>query len=77
MALGFDILRDEFRKKIKDSKIKLTMQAGRYNFLEGIGDSILIDSSYNAGPTSMKQMLENTFSLQKKLFPKYKVLLVL
>lgn len=77
MTLGFDILQDEFKKEIHDVKIKIKMQPGRMTFLEGINDSVLIDSSYNAGPESMKAMIANSFDFQKKLYPDYKVILVL
>jgi len=55
----------------------LENQPGRFNILEWIKGNILIDSTYNAAPASMKKMIENTFALQKSLFADYKVFLVL
>ena len=55
----------------------LVNQPGRFNILEGIKENILIDSTYNAAPASMIKMIQNTFELQKSLFPDYKVFLVL
>lgn len=55
----------------------LENQPGRFSILEGIKGNILIDSTYNAAPASMKKMVENTFNLQKSLFPDHKVFLVL
>lgn len=77
ISLAFDILKDEFHKTIRDGKIKIVMQPWRCGFLQGISNSVLIDSTYNAGPASMKKMIENTFTFRGELFSDYKVLLVL
>lgn len=54
----------------------LTLQPWRFSFFKK-WEHILIDSSYNAAPESMKLALKNTFLLQKKLFSDYKVITVL
>lgn len=51
-------------------------QAGRFSFYEQKGN-ILIDSSYNAGPESMKQVIENMKLFQSQIFPEKKLIFVL
>jgi UDP-N-acetylmuramyl pentapeptide synthase len=71
VTLGFDIARDvgiEITKTTYD--FQLTLQTGRFSLFLYTGH-ILIDSTYNAAPESMKQVLVNTKFLQKKLFPDY------
>ena len=57
--------------------LDLKLQSWRFRIFSWIKDSVLIDSSYNAGPESMKIMIENTFILRRKIYPDYKVALVL
>jgi UDP-N-acetylmuramyl pentapeptide synthase len=38
---------------------------------------VLIDSSYNAAPSSMQKVMENVFNIKKQVFPNYKLILVL
>jgi UDP-N-acetylmuramyl pentapeptide synthase len=65
--------------ELKEDKYSFTLanQPWRFNILQWIKDNVLIDSTYNAAPASMKKMVENTFDLQKSLFPDHKVFLVL
>lgn len=56
---------------------QILLQPGRFSILEWIKWNVLIDSTYNAAPASMKKMTENTFTIQKEIFPDYKVFLVL
>lgn len=78
IALALQIALDMWIELSQESyNFKLENQPGRFHILEWIKGNILIDSSYNAAPASMKKMIENTFSLQKSLFPDYKVFLVL
>ena len=74
MSLGFRILK-EIGWEPKEPHINLEFhnQPGRWSFLAWVHDSILIDSSYNAGPESMKQAIADTNYLKKKLFPGYKI----
>ncbi|MCH8518846.1 hypothetical protein LAT59_03745 [Candidatus Gracilibacteria bacterium] len=75
--LGLDIATDlgfELTEKGYDFNFKL--QAGRFSFFKK-GESIYIDSSYNAAPESVKLALKNTFLLQKKIFSDYKIITVL
>ncbi|MDD3646625.1 MAG: Mur ligase family protein [Candidatus Gracilibacteria bacterium] len=65
LDFGVDIVGEQF--------LELQNQPGRFSIFPGIKDSILIDSTYNAGPESMKVMIENTIELRDKLFPDYKL----
>lgn len=56
---------------------QIQQQPGRFGILEWIKGNILIDSTYNAAPASMKKMVENTFDIRNEVFPDYKVFLVL
>ena len=53
------------------------LQWGRFSIFEWICDSIIVDSSYNSWPESMKTMIKNTDILRNELFPDYKNLFVL
>lgn len=57
--------------------LALTLQAGRMSIFEGIHDSVIIDSSYNASPLSMQAAIGDTYRIHRALFPDYKVALVL
>jgi len=58
-------------------EINFELQKWRFSIFEGIFESVIIDSSYNAGPESMKSMIKNSVSLRKELFSSYKNLFVL
>lgn len=78
IALALQIALDMWIELPQESyDFVLENQPGRFHILEWIKGNILIDSSYNAAPASMKKMIENTFALQKSLFSDYKVFLVL
>lgn len=68
ITLSFEILKDLW--VFVDSKevfLELKNQDWRFNILKWINDSLIIDSSYNAWPESMKKMIENTFNISDKL----------
>ncbi|PZM85729.1 hypothetical protein DLH72_01530 [Candidatus Gracilibacteria bacterium] len=69
---GFDF--STFEEEIL---INFELQNGRFRVFNGIFDSILIDSSYNSGPESMKAMIKNAVKIKKDIFPDYKNLFVL
>jgi len=75
--LAFDIAQ-EIGIRIQESQYYLSFeqQAGRFTLFVK-GENIFIDSSYNAGPESMKQVIENTKKIQKELFPQKEILYVL
>jgi UDP-N-acetylmuramyl pentapeptide synthase len=64
--------------KFTDSKYSFdyTIQAGRFSIFQR-NENIFIDSSYNAGPESMKKIIENTKLVQKELYPEHKIIYVL
>lgn len=53
----------------KNTQISLdfTLQPSRFWVLKGVWDSILIDSTYNAAPESMKVVLKNAYDLCQKV----------
>ena len=53
------------------------LQAGRCSIFKGKEESILVDSSYNASPLSMRKLIDTTLTLNKSLPEQRKVLLVL
>lgn len=57
--------------------LPLTLQSGRMSIFEGIHESVIIDSSYNASPLSMQAAIGDTYRIHRELFPDYKVALVL
>lgn len=54
-----------------------TLQYSRFSIFKWIWDSILIDSSYNAWPESMKRIITNFIDLQKNIFSDYEIILCL
>ncbi len=80
ITLWFDLLdyvTESNYRKLDEYFVFFEMQPGRFNIFNGINSSILIDSSYNAWPTSMKKMIENTINIREKAFPKYKLAAVI
>ncbi|MBS9775430.1 hypothetical protein KGV52_01815, partial [Candidatus Gracilibacteria bacterium] len=64
-------------KKLQENIfLELENQKGRFGIFTGVSESLLIDSSYNAGSESMKKMIDNTCDLQKKLFSERKIIFV-
>lgn len=53
------------------------LQPGRANLFAGKHESILLDSTYNASPLSMRKMIDTTLQLQKSLADSRKIMLVL
>lgn len=45
--------------------------------LEGIHDSIILDSSYNASPLSMQAAINDAHRIHQTLLPNHKIILVL
>lgn len=60
-----------------DLYLGFTLQYSRFSCFEGIKKSILVDSSYNAAPESMKKVLENFFLLSQEIFSDYEIILCL
>ncbi|MGE4444385.1 MAG: Mur ligase family protein [Candidatus Altimarinota bacterium] len=57
--------------------IGFTLQYSRFSIFSGIENSVLIDSSYNAAPESMKKVMENFFLLSQKIYSNYEIILCL
>jgi len=53
-----------------------TLQPGRFGIFER-DKNIFIDSSYNAGPESMKKIIANTQLVQQELYPDHNIIYVL
>lgn len=53
------------------------LQAGRASLFAGKQESILLDSTYNASPMSVKRLIDTALGLQKALKEKRKLMLVL
>lgn len=76
IALWLDIADFIEWKSIESHKwtyFNLSLQPGRFTLLSWINKSILVDSTYNASPESMKKMILNTFSLRDSVFKKHKI----
>lgn len=74
VALAYDItetVRNQYNLKPIDLKhaVSLHLQAGRMSIFEGIHDSIIVDSTYNSSPLSVRKVIEESLVLQKQLFP--------
>lgn len=57
--------------------LPLSLQEWRATVFAGIADSVLIDSSYNAAPESMKIMIDTSILLRDQAFPKRELVLCL
>jgi len=55
-------------------EFNLSLQPSRFSIFEWIFESILVDSTYNASPLSMKKSIENVYNLRKNFFPDYKII---
>lgn len=72
--LAFMILDDLWiNYEKREDTISLDLQKWRFNIFTWINSAVLIDSTYNAWPESMKKMIENTYDIREKLFPDYKL----
>lgn len=75
--LAFQILKEFWKEAKQNDFIKLDIQWWRFSIFEWINWNILIDSTYNASPESIKRMIENTFYIRQELFNEYWVILIL
>lgn len=66
-----------FEKNNEDIYIDFTLQYSRFSKFDWINNSILIDSSYNAAPESMRKVIENFLRLSKNVFPDYELIFCL
>lgn len=66
-----------FFTKQQKLHIDFQLQPWRFSIFEWIWGNIIIDSSYNAAPLSMRKMIENTANIRNNLFKNYKIILAL
>lgn len=67
----------DFSANEKNIFLDFEVQNWRFSIFDWVFDSILIDSSYNSWPESMKAMIKNAVSLRKNLFSDYENIFVL
>lgn len=77
IALALNIAKNLWYQVENNIIIDYKLQAWRFSIFEGIKGSVLVDSSYNASPLSMKKMIENTYNLKNQIFKNHKIMLVL
>lgn len=53
------------------------LQPGRLSIFPGVEESIIIDSSYNASPLSIKKIINTVHNIKQQLFPQRKVRMLL
>lgn len=68
-----DTKKEKIEKILVPNNFEITLQAWRFGIFQWIWNSILIDSSYNSAPESMKLMIKNTFSLRDDFYLDYKI----
>lgn len=76
VALAYDIvetIRNQYNlpKPIMKKNISLQLQPGRMSLFHGLYNSIIIDSTYNSSPLSLKKVIEESNNLHKELYPDY------
>ena len=73
VALAYDIT-ETIRKQYNlapitmKTALSLHLQAGRMSIFEGIHDSIIIDSTYNSSPLSVRKVIEESLMVKNELF---------
>ena len=58
-------------------KLEYKLQPGRLSVFEWIEHSVIIDSTYNASPLSVRKIINTAHNIKTQLFPQRKILLVL
>lgn len=74
VALSYDIvetLRNQYNLPplVLKEKLALELQPGRFSIFEGIEKSIIVDSSYNSSPLSVRKVIEESNEIRKTLYP--------
>ncbi|MEI7563718.1 MAG: hypothetical protein WCJ39_09105 [bacterium] len=57
--------------------LEYELQPGRLSVFPGIEESIIIDSSYNASPLSVRKIINTVHNIREQLFPQRKVRMLL
>lgn len=60
-----------------DLTLEYELQPGRLSIFPGIEESIIIDSSYNASPLSIRKIINTVHNIREQLFPQRKVWMLL
>ncbi|MCF7835463.1 hypothetical protein K9M48_05485 [Candidatus Gracilibacteria bacterium] len=68
-----------FRTSPKEHKLELDykLQAGRFSIFQGIENSVIFDSSYNASPLSVRKIIDAVHNIKNGLFPNRKIWITL
>ncbi len=73
----YKYFKKDFFHTLRNIEVDFKLQAGRLSFFDGTNDSIIVDSSYNSSPLSMKRTIEDIYKIKNELYPDYKLLLCL
>ncbi len=57
--------------------LQYKLQPGRLSVFHGIQNSVIIDSTYNASPLSVRKIINTAYNIKMQLFPQRKMFLVL
>jgi len=68
------ILRNGSREKLS---LSYKLQPGRLSIFQGVENSVIVDSTYNASPLSVKKIINTAYNIKTQLFPQRKTILVL
>lgn len=68
------ILRNGFHEQLD---LHYQLQPGRLSVFHGIENSVVIDSTYNASPLSVRKIINTAHNIKMQLFPQRKIILVL
>lgn len=58
-------------------QLPIELQPGRFSLFTDTQGDIIVDSTYNASPSSMRKVITQSLDIQKQFFPHYKVICVL
>lgn len=61
----------------EELKLNYTLQPGRLSVFRWRENSVIIDSTYNASPLSVKKIINTAHNIKMQLFPQRKIILVL
>lgn len=61
-----------FQKDIKEVNINFKLQPSRFSLFHWINESLIIDSSYNAAPLSVRKIILNVLEIHSNFFSDYK-----
>lgn len=70
--LNFKYFQKNFFEQQKEYSFDFEFLPSRFSVFEWLNDSILIDSTYNAEPLSMRMVIDNCLNLHNSNFLKYK-----